>query len=30
MTKRMVVRVGTLLASLAGLILAGGAGWSIK
>lgn len=30
MTKRMAARLGTLLAGLAGLFLAGGAGWSIK
>jgi hypothetical protein len=30
MTKRVVARVGALLAGLAAVVLAGGAGWSIK
>jgi hypothetical protein len=30
MTKRMVARLGALLAGLAAVMLSGGAGWSIK
>jgi hypothetical protein len=30
MTKRMVARLGALLAGIAGLVLAGGGSWSIK
>ncbi len=30
MTKRMIVRLGALLSGIAAVVLAGGAGWSIK